>query len=553
MSLKTFDLPMIFASGLELAQATANFRREDYPTILPELVGDFSDEDESETKTAVDVILRWHRELNAIVHASARLKRALGATGPLDVADQLRNKGMPMWEEFFNRFKYAAHPAKIRKALCKLTDSAADLSGYATLPNPDAELRQRGLRLLQQGLADLWSGLSSDEREKARPLLTQTSVAIGWHPDLEGQAPVDQPDDDSVSCFRVVDFSGGFATRPADFFEKKAAALAQAFPAMPVSSLPPLFPVGPTLQEVNTPMERFPLALIFQQALKYAVVIWDKKSQVKTDRDPFDCVPDFSEIGVARCHFAQAMGIPSYTKQGWRDAVKKEAISELARQGLIHLNEAEEWEHLPRDRNGNRQPGSLRTAFGLFEQGLKEIYSGMSPEDREMVKDYLPLIRERWDINFPGNEMAEGRKDRRKTPIPKEEANILIRRCLKNDPEATIKKIRDVTQVSAGAISQSSAWQAHQAAKSIREDQPNRPLKALPLTKKMLEFLGQSDDPSAAMSEEEAAWRHLLENATEKERADLHKLSPRERAARIQALLEQVGDRIDCERKPYVP
>jgi hypothetical protein len=298
-------------------------------------------------------------------------------------------------------------------------------------------------------------------------------------------------------------------------------------------------------------MDRFPLADIFEQAVKYAAVIWDRKSQVQTDGDPFDCIPEFSEIGVARYHFAVALQIPSYTVQGWKDQVKKWSVSELARQGLIHLNEAEEWEHLPRDRHGNRQPGSLGTAFGLLKLGLEEIYLGMTPQDREAVEPFLSLIRGRWDKNFPGPESADCQKETKKKPIPKGEANVLIRRFLKKVPGATIKKIQEATNVSTGAISQSPAWQAHQAAKIIRKSQANRQPRSIALTDQMLKALGQHDDPSAPMTAEEAVWRTLLEKALPEERARLHNMNSKERAEHIQALLNQVADQVESERIPH--
>jgi len=553
MSLTTFDLPIIFTCGVELAQATINFRPEKYPGILAELNSDFSDDDENESMAALNAKFEWHHDLDAIVHASNRLKRALGAKGPLDAGDQLGDKTRPEWNELKNRFKYAAHSAKAREAFFKLAHAAVDLSGYATLREPDVALRESGLQLLRQGLVGLWAALSEQEQKMVRPLLQQSNEAIGWPPSLEGDPPIDIPEfrgnPIGEDFFKVIDFSGGFATRSSRFLEEKAAALARAFPAEPMGiPIPPLH-ISHSANEEVTPMVRFPLAAIFEQAVIYASAIWDRRSQVQTDGDPFDCIPDFSEIRVARYHFAAALRIPSYTVQGWKDAVKKWAVSEQARQGLIHLNEAEEWEHLPRDRHGNRQPGSLGTAFGLLKRGLKEIYDGMTPEEREAVKPHLSLIRERWDKNFPETESADGQKDTKKKPIPRGEANILIRQYLKKVPKATIRKIQGATNVSAGAISQSLAWQAHQAAKIIRKRQSNRRVKTIQLDEKMLKVLGQKNDPATSMTAEEAALRHLIENATPDERARLNKLSPRDLAEHIQAVLEQAAERVDSKKE----
>jgi hypothetical protein len=537
MSLATFDLVTVFACSVELAQATKDYRPTDFPNVTTEGPDRFNDEGEiwSDEGGVVAARLQWHRALDAIVVSSNRLKRALGATGPLDVSDQLRDKTKPAWEGFQNQFKYCSHSQGVRHALWKLANAAVDLTGYATVREPDAKLRERGLSLLGQGLSQLWANLSGDEREAVRPLLPRSSAALGWSPNPEGEPPIHDINGKSAGVVNmegriapvvnierefgeVVDIRGGFATRPADFFKQKAAAL-----------------------EVPVPMVFFQLVSIFDPAVKYAVVIWDKKSEVTSDRDPFDCVPDFPEIGVARFHLSVALRIPNRTIEGWKEAVRQAELSDLARQALVHLNKAVEWERLPRDDVGNRQPGSLATSFGLLQKGLQELYLAMSPPDQANVKHLVPLIRERWDKGFPSR---KGKKER----IPKEEANIRVREHLRKNPKATTHEIREATGVSVGAISQSTAWKAHRAKGANRKDQHGRQAKAVPLTRKMLETLGQSADPSNSIAAEEAAWQALLEKATPEERARLRKMNDKERAKCIQILLEQTADQIEDEK-----
>jgi hypothetical protein len=547
MSLATFDLVTVFACSVELAQATKDYRPTDFPNVTTEGPDRFNDEGEiwSDEGGVVAARLQWHRALDAIVVSSNRLKRALGATGPLDVSDQLRDKTEPAWEGLQNKFKYCSHSQGVRHALWKLANAAVDLTGYATVREPDAKLRERGLSLLGQGLSQLWANLSGDEREAVRPLLPRSSAALGWSPNPEGEPPIHDINGKSAGVVNmegriapvvnierefgeVVDIRGGFATRPADFFKQKAAAL-----------------------EVPVPMVFFQLVSIFDPAVKYAVVIWDKKSEVTSDRDPFDCVPDFPEIGVARFHLSVALGIPNRTIEGWKEEVRKAELSDLARQALVHLNKAVEWERLPRDDVGNRQPGSLATSFGLLQKGLQELYLAMSPPDQARVKHLVPLIRERWEKDFPSSKDSNGRKGTRKKPIPKGEANVMIREYLKKVPAATIQEIKEATEVSTGAISQSAAWKAHQAAKIIRKGQTGRQVKTIQLTDKMLKAMGQSNDSGVAMSPEEAAWRKLLEDASPDERGRLNKMNSTERAQRIQAVLDQVTDQVKSERKPH--
>jgi hypothetical protein len=130
----------------------------------------------------------------------------------------------------------------------------------------------------------------------------------------------------------------------------------------------------------------------------------------------------------------------------------------------------------------------------------------------------------------------------RKKPIPRDEANILIRDYLKQHPNATVKGINKATGVSTGAISQSPAWQALQATKKSGEPTPSPGGKTIRLTNKMLEAVGKKADPSARITAEEAAWQYLLEKATPEERARLHAMKPGERAENIRLVIEQLTD-----------
>jgi hypothetical protein len=132
--------------------------------------------------------------------------------------------------------------------------------------------------------------------------------------------------------------------------------------------------------------------------------------------------------------------------------------------------------------------------------------------------------------------------------IPRREANVLVRDYLQNHPQATVQQIRHASGVSAGAVSESAAWQAHRAAQQEGDAPPRRSVKTTRLTAKQLATLGKPDDPSARMTAEESAWTYLLENASPKERGRLHGLNDAERAEYICLVLEQRADQDDGPR-----
>jgi hypothetical protein len=161
----------------------------------------------------------------------------------------------------------------------------------------------------------------------------------------------------------------------------------------------------------------------------------------------------------------------------------------------------------------------------------------------------LTSIRQRRERGFPVAKHREGeaRKRTGKKPIPRQEANILVREYLKKNPAATVKEIRQATEVSSGAISQSAAWKAYQAAKQQAGARPGRSPKTVRLTAKMQEAIGRPADPSAAITADEAAWQYLLEQATAQERGRLNSMNPKDRAEQIRLVREQFADQIEDE------
>jgi hypothetical protein len=153
-----------------------------------------------------------HRRPRRIEEETQRLKRSLGATGPLEFADGETDTG-PKWESYDQHFNNCSHDRVLRLALLKLATAAIDLSGFATWREWQGHMRETGLRLLAWGLAQLWEGMSADERSGVRDRLPRAHKAIGWPADpatdprpYEGPEETPLPDQcriisNYVSCY----------------------------------------------------------------------------------------------------------------------------------------------------------------------------------------------------------------------------------------------------------------------------------------------------------------------------------------------------------------
>jgi hypothetical protein len=201
MSLTAFDLPAIFGAAVELAEATAAVP-EDFAKTEP------LDLDSNQNPRAE--WLHWHDALDSIVGAALRLKVAQGAVTETPILGQTLVR---TWPAFHERFQTAKHSAPVRRALWKVANAAVDLSGYAAARQPDQLLRERGLRLLRQGLAQVWDGLANAERQAVETQLRTASKALGWPANpKKNPPPYDGPADmDPADEYRVLNLSGYYS------------------------------------------------------------------------------------------------------------------------------------------------------------------------------------------------------------------------------------------------------------------------------------------------------------------------------------------------------
>jgi hypothetical protein len=189
------NLPIIFRCAVDLGEAAASVAPSEWADVPPDTEGPGSPGFE-----------RWmerHRRVRRIEEESERLKRSLGATGPLSLTDIMASRGegagdgeSAKWESYDRRFVDTAHDRIVRLALEKLSTAAIDLSGFATWREPQWVMRERGLRLLIWGLGQLWEGMSAEERSSVQDRLPRTKKAVGWPDDPEnGPPPYDGPEE----------------------------------------------------------------------------------------------------------------------------------------------------------------------------------------------------------------------------------------------------------------------------------------------------------------------------------------------------------------------
>lgn len=186
LGLVHFDLPMIFRCAVELTEAAACLDQSEWADLPVDVEGPNSPH-----------FQRWierSSRLRRIEEESERLKGAMGASGPLGYWDSL-SEATPTWPSYDQRFANTAHDRTIRLALEKLATAAIDLSGFATWREVQWGMHETGIRLLRQGLAQLWEGMAYQERSAVRDRLRRTRRLLGWPSNLKSPAPYDGPDE----------------------------------------------------------------------------------------------------------------------------------------------------------------------------------------------------------------------------------------------------------------------------------------------------------------------------------------------------------------------
>jgi hypothetical protein len=214
------DLHSVAVTGMDLMTVVARLR--DALVGRPDAAAEPSEHG--------DNVVRWVDQdgplLDEVLTEANRLKRALGATGSLHPTDHRRHPDPGWWPLYAGRFEDAAHSAAVRRGLRALAGAAVDLSGFVVGPTGEPEWFDRGDRLLQAGLRQIWPALGPDQLAGLSGQI-EAVAAAGWSP-----TPVGQPsavDDRDLNAGRIVDRAAGYYTRGRSFLtevqDEMAAAL----------------------------------------------------------------------------------------------------------------------------------------------------------------------------------------------------------------------------------------------------------------------------------------------------------------------------------------
>ena len=122
---------------------------------------------------------------------------------------------------------------------------------------------------------------------------------------------------------------------------------------------------------------------------------------------------------------------------------------------------------------------------------------------------------------------------KKRSEIPDDdELNLLIKRHLKQNPRASIRDVSDAIGISIGKVNKLEAWRLEMARRKSERTPASREHRQL--NDKILASVGKDDDPAKKVLEDEAIWQWLLEQASPKERAELHMKSDAEKVEIIE-------------------
>lgn len=128
------------------------------------------------------------------------------------------------------------------------------------------------------------------------------------------------------------------------------------------------------------------------------------------------------------------------------------------------------------------------------------------------------------------------------------ETNIRINQYLDQHPGAPIRDVAKAVDLSTGKVSKLDAWQREMDRRKVAKKPAKKDNRHL--TRRMLACIGKKDnmdDVDARIDADDAAWRRIMEQADEKERAKLNAMTIEERRRLIEAAREHYADRLTEE------
>jgi hypothetical protein len=131
----------------------------------------------------------------------------------------------------------------------------------------------------------------------------------------------------------------------------------------------------------------------------------------------------------------------------------------------------------------------------------------------------------------------------RRKPIPKDEAEILVRDYLEKNPGATASQVAKGVGIAQGRLTGLASWRAEQGKR--KANRVTAPKTIRRLTRKMLETIGRTNDPSARLEALDVAWEEMLAGAGPRERVKLLSMTKEEQSRLTEVRLEQASEDLD--------
>jgi hypothetical protein len=181
-----------------------------------------------------------------------------------------------------------------------------------------------------------------------------------------------------------------------------------------------------------------------------------------------------------------------------------------------------------------------------FSHAARDAYYAFRPT-LPHIPDAVWVLLERLKYRLqpftmrPITEQSAAIAEKRRKPIPKDEANLLVRDYLKNHPGATASQVAKAVGIAQGRLPLLMAWQVEMKSRKAKKPSAQKQPKAL--DRKMLESIGRTNDPSARMEAEEAAWQEIIAAAEARGKLMLlQDKTPEEKKALIDAYIRQKSD-----------
>ena len=145
----------------------------------------------------------------------------------------------------------------------------------------------------------------------------------------------------------------------------------------------------------------------------------------------------------------------------------------------------------------------------------------------------------------PTKTTATAKPGKRSDAIPDDEANILIRKFLEQNPKASSREVAEGVGIALGRVSKMPSWRAEIGRRKAAKSPPKKT--PIPLTKKMTETIKRGDDPAKVAELREQVWNKIV-SAAEGKRSELerlHAMTTAEKDRLIDVGLEHYADQFE--------